>query len=209
MKQDQLKQMYGATPESFQRRVAFALKKTEEQPMKQTHTARTILITAILLIVFTAVAYAAFSSQVTAFFGKLYGKPMQEWLEQGDVATASQSFTLDGVVFTLDEVVYRNNGLFGVGVIRPQEDSHTVIIAEDYAPDTPYGYDIYGAGGEPEEAPAGAPTIAEVAKEQNSKTISGSYTARSNRRGWRNPAYAGLCRLYTDTPTGRQHPVFL
>lgn len=170
MKQDHLKKMYGATPESFKHRVAFALKKTEE-PMKRKLTVRTVLIAAAMVLLLTAAAYAAFSSQVTAFFGQLYGKDMQAWLEKGDVATANQSFTLDGVVFTLDEVVYRSGGLYGVGTIRPQEGSGLVILPEDYWPDDPYGYDIHGEGGKPEKAPAGAPTLAEVAREKGGKLL--------------------------------------
>ena len=79
------------------------------------HTMRTILITAIILLLLTAVAYAAFSSQVVEIFGKMYGNTMEEWLEQGDVATISQSLTLQNAVFSLDEVVYRENALYGVG----------------------------------------------------------------------------------------------
>ncbi|HPF88481.1 MAG TPA: hypothetical protein PK537_10565 [Candidatus Limiplasma sp.] len=168
MKQD-LKQMYGSTPESFKHRVTFALKETEEKPVK--HTVRTILITAIIILLLTAVAYAAFSSQVAAFFGKSYGENFETWLEQGEVSTVAQSYTLGDVVFTVDEVIYRDNGLYGVGTIRPAQGSNAVIISDDHTTDEPFGYDIHGESGYPEEAPAGTPTIAEVAAEQGGKIL--------------------------------------
>lgn len=171
MKQNHLKQMFGTTPESFQRRIALALAKTEEPPIKRKIAARTVWIAAAILVLLMAVAYAAFSSQVAAFFGRQYGKDTQAWLEKGDVAAPNQSFVLDGAVFTLEEVVYRNNGLYGVGMIRPQEGSGTVLMVEDYTPEVPYGYDLYGAGGKSETAPEDAPTYADVARETSSKLM--------------------------------------
>jgi hypothetical protein len=172
MKQEDLKQMFGSTPDSFSYRVAFALKRTEEQSMKRKFTVRTVLIAATIFVMLMAVAYAAFSSQVTEFFGKLYGNDMQEWLEKGDIAGPEQSFTLNGVTFTLDEVVYRNNGLYGVGTIRASEESDVVIFPEDQKPSDPYGYDVYGvSGGEPEKAPDGTSTFADVAREKSGKLL--------------------------------------
>ena len=169
MKPTDYQPMFGSTPESFERRVASALKKTEEKPMK--HLARTILLTAATLLLLMAAAYAAFSSQVTEFFGRLYGSDMKTWLEQGDAATVGQALTLDGIVFTLDEVVYKDNGLYGIGTIRPQDGSNAVILPEDHMPGEPFGYDIYGEGGKSEQAPDGTPTLADVAKEKGGKLL--------------------------------------
>lgn len=171
MRQEDLKQMFGSMPDSFSYRVAFALKKTEEQPMTRKFTVRTVFIAAAILVMLMAVAYAAFSSQVTEFFGRLYGKNTQEWLEKGDVATPNQAYTLDGVTFTLDEVVYRGNGLYGVGAIHPAEGSTIVIFPEDQTPADPFGYDVYGTGGESEKAPLDAPTFADMAKEKSGKLL--------------------------------------
>ena len=170
MNQNELRKMYGATPESFARRVSFALKKTEDKPVK--HTMRTVLIAAAIVILLTAVAYAAFSSQVAELFGTFYGEDMKTWLEEGSVATTDdQSYTLGDLIYTVDEVVYRNNGLYGVGTIRPAESSNVVIICEDQLLTDPYGYDIHGAMGSPETAPADAKTIAEVAAEKGGKIL--------------------------------------
>lgn len=171
MKQDLLNQMYGSTPDSFKHRVACALKETEEQSLTRKFRMRTVLIAAIILVMLMAVAYAAFSSRVADFFGTLYGKDRQEWLNKGDVATPNQPFTLDGVTFTLEEVVYRDNGLYGVGSIRPSDGSTDVIMSDGQMPDHPYGYDLFGAGGGVEVAPAGSPTYADMAKETGGKML--------------------------------------
>ena len=171
MKQKNLQQMYGTTPDHFSLRVAFAIKETEDQPMVRKFTVRAVLIAAAILVMLMAVAYAAFSSQVTEFFGRLYGKDMQAWLEQGDVATSSQQFKLNDVIFTLDEVVYRNNGLYGIGTIRTEEGSSTILFPEDQSPGDPYGYDVYGAGGMAEKAPDGTKTYADMAQEKGGKLL--------------------------------------
>ena len=170
MNQNELQTMYGATPESFKHRVSFALKETEAKPVK--HTLRTVFIATAIVLMLTAAAYAAFSSQVTELFGTMYGDDTKAWLEEGSVATTEdQSFTLGDLVYTVDEVVYRNNGLYGVGTIRAAEGSDVVIIGEDQLLSDPYGYDIHGAMGSPETAPDDAKTIAEVAQEKGGKVL--------------------------------------
>lgn len=169
MKPD-LQRMYGATPDSFQQSVASALKKTEDIPMKK-YAARTLILAAALIIALMAAAYAAFSSQAADFFGKLYGQDTKVWLEQGEVAANSQSFAYGGVVFTLDEVVYRDNGLYGVGTIRVQDGGRDVLMGEDQSPDAPFGYDIHGEGGRAETAPDGTPTLLETAKDRGGRLL--------------------------------------
>ncbi|MBN1777819.1 MAG: DUF4179 domain-containing protein [Clostridiales bacterium] len=169
MNKNDLQTMYGATPDSFTRRVAFALKKTEEKPMK--HTMRTVLIAAAIIVLLTAAAYAVFSSQVAELFGTMYGDDTKSWLEEGSVATTDQTYTLGDIVYTLDEVVYRNNGLYGVGTIRAKEGSDVVIMMNDQLLSDPYGYDIHGGIGRPETAPEGTKTVADVAKEKGGKVL--------------------------------------
>ena len=171
MKQENLQLMYGSTPESFKYRVAFALKKTEEEPMKKVFNMRTVLIAMLIIVGLMAVAYAAFSSQVTALFGRMYGDETGSWLEKGDVAQADKTHTIYGVDFTLEEVVYRNNGLYGVGTIRVQEGSNNVIMPMDYTGKEAYGYDVFGEGGISEKAPADAKSIADVAREKGGEML--------------------------------------
>ena len=105
-------------------------------------------------------------------FGTLYGDDTKAWLEEGSVAaTDDQSLLLGALVFTVDEVVYRSNGLYGVGTIRAAEDRNVVLLAEEQLLSEPYGYDIHGEMGKAENAPADAKTVAQVAKEKNAKVL--------------------------------------
>ena len=101
-----------------------------EQKVKKKLSLGLVIVLA-LLVGLAAVGYAAFSSQVVEFFGRFYGQDTGEWLEQGQVALPAQSFTMDGVVFALEEVVYRDNSLYGVGSIRPAEGGKDVLIPDD------------------------------------------------------------------------------
>lgn len=67
MKNDHLKQMYDANPEIFRLDFTFTPKRTEKRTMKHKIKVRTVFIVSAILILLTAVAYAVFSSQVTAF----------------------------------------------------------------------------------------------------------------------------------------------
>ena len=46
---------------------------------------------------------------------------MGDWLEAGKIARIGESVTLGGVEFTLDEVVYRERGIYGVGTARVKD----------------------------------------------------------------------------------------
>lgn len=164
-----LREAFAPMPEACYDAMMNAVRSVkEDKPMKRI-TFRAVGIAAVILVLLMAAAYAAFSSQVVAFFGRMYGDDMVEWLGQGDLATANQSYALGDVVYTLDEVIYRNNGLYGYGTIRPRESSNATLIAMDCTPDEPFGYDVHGAGGTPEEAPEGTPTVADVARERGGK----------------------------------------
>lgn len=164
-----LKQMYGTTPDSFKRRVAFALRETARpQYTVRRLKLRTALIAAMVLVLVAVGAYAVFSSRVAETFGQHYGQETKEWLEKGEVDTEKHSFTIDEVIFTLEEVVYRSNGLYGVGTITVQEGSNTVLIPEDYEPDLPYGYDAYA---ESAPVPEGTPTVKDAAMEKGGRML--------------------------------------
>ena len=82
-----------------------------EKPVK-----RKISLALVLCIVLgiaaigTACALLA-SSQVANFFRQYWGKDMGDWLEEGKIAQVGESVTVGDVVFTLDEVVYRDRGI--------------------------------------------------------------------------------------------------
>ena len=105
-----------------------------EKPVK-----RKISLALVLCIVLgiaaigTACALLA-SSQVADFFRQYWGKDMGDWLEEGKIAQVGESVTVGDVVFTLDEVVYRDRGIYGVGTARAV-DSKDVLVPMDMADD--------------------------------------------------------------------------
>ena len=171
MTQEKLQTMYGTTPDRFARRVAYTLQHIQPQSSKKSRALRTALVVALVLVLLTAIVYAAFSSQVIEFFSRANGGDMRKWLEKGEVAVPDQSFVLDGVVYTVDEVIYRDNALYGIGTIRPEKGENVLLIPEDHSPDEPFGYDVYGEGGIAETAPADAPTIADTLRQTGGKLL--------------------------------------
>ncbi|MBQ9195941.1 MAG: hypothetical protein IJ157_01760 [Clostridia bacterium] len=117
-----------ANPFLAQRVIAEA--KGEEKVKKKMTGAMILVI--VLVLAMMGTGYALFSSQVAAYFGKLYGSDMEEWLQQGKAAQLGDSVTVGDVIFTLDEVVYKNRGLFGVGTVKASHPED-VLIPNEFA----------------------------------------------------------------------------
>lgn len=163
-------QAYGVTPESFKRRVAYALRQTEkEQPMKKLSFRASVLIALLVLVLGTA-AVAAVATPVADVFGWFYGEAKKEELLAGDVATIGQSYTLGDVTYTIDEVVYSNHVLYGTGTISVAEGKEAVLITEDYQVTDPAGYLLHYGMGE-EEVPEDAPSYKELAEQKDCKIL--------------------------------------
>ena len=97
-----------------------------EKPVKRKISLAFVLgMTAILAVVGTA--YALTSSLVADFFGKHWGHDYGDWLQGGKIAQIGESVTLAGVEFTLDEVVYRDRGIYAVGTARVTNDQDVLI----------------------------------------------------------------------------------
>ena len=97
-----------------------------EKPVKRKISLALVLsMTAILAVVGTA--YALTSSLVADFFGKHWGHDYGDWLQGGKIAQIGESVTLAGVEFTLDEVVYRDRGIYAVGTARVTNDQDVLI----------------------------------------------------------------------------------
>lgn len=97
-----------------------------EKPVKRKISLALILgITAILAVVGTA--YALTSSLVAEFFGQHWGDDYGDWLQGGKIAQIGETVTLSGVDFTLDEVVYRDRGIYAVGTARATNDQDVLI----------------------------------------------------------------------------------
>lgn len=119
--------------------------KTSHAPQ---HTLRFALALALVIICMMGVAVAAFYPQISEVFGRHYGADVQTWLEQGDIALPADTVQASGVTFTLDEVVYRNQGLYGLGTIVPGDG--VVLLCPDYDPSDAYGYAVHQGDAAPE-----------------------------------------------------------
>ena len=105
-----------------------------EKPVKRKLSLALVLCIVLgIAIIGTACALLA-SSQVADFFRQYWGKDMGDWLQEGKIAQVGESVTVGDVVFTLDEVVYRDRGIYGVGTARAV-DSKDVLVPMDMAED--------------------------------------------------------------------------
>ena len=108
--------------------------KGEKKTMRTSCRIKGWIIALALILAMTGTAYAAFSSQVAEFFGRHWGGDMEEWLREGKVAQVGESVTVADVSFTLDEVIYRNRGLYGVGTVRALNEND-ILVPEEYVED--------------------------------------------------------------------------
>ncbi|MBQ3156186.1 MAG: hypothetical protein IJB81_04560 [Clostridia bacterium] len=164
---DDLREVFPEIPASCSRVLmdtAGSLK--EESEMKRGYSPRPAtrfaLVLALVIISMMGVALAAFYPQITGLFGLHYGEDTQAWLEQGDIALPADSVQVEGVTFTLEEVAYRNHGLYGLVTITPSDD--VVLLSEDSNVGDAYGYAVhYG-----DKAPEGTISIQEKAAQDGS-----------------------------------------
>ena len=87
----------------------------------------TLVLSIVLGIAAMGTAYALVSSQVAAFFGQHWGRELGAWLESGKVARIGETMDLGGVAFTLDEVVYKERGIYGVGTARVKDEKDVLL----------------------------------------------------------------------------------
>ena len=175
--------VYGDVPDSFSHRVAYALRRCEQEetkPMKRKSVVA-ILIT-VLCLALTTTAVAAVLSHTIDFFGKEYGMDFQTRLEEGVICPGGQSTQLNDAVFTLTDAVIVPEqvnwtaesgtvdtpvdtlGFYATGVISVAEEENIVLLAQDeYTVNDPAGYALYYPAF-PKVPEEGAPTYAEIAK---------------------------------------------
>ena len=164
-----LKRMYGSTPQSFQYRIQHTLAHARVQKTRIRRPVwRTALVTALVLVFSIGACMAVFHSQVAEYFGWFYGERLQEELLAGNIAQEEHSVQIGDVIYTLQEVTYIDNGLYGVGRIAPANEN-VVLLAEDYQVTDAAGYGLYY--GPESRAPEGTPTYAELARQKNAKIV--------------------------------------
>ena len=177
--------VYGEVPSSFTHRVEYVLRRCEKEetkPMKRKSPVAILLV--VLALALTTTAVAAVLSGTINFFGQQYGPAFQEKLEQGTVAPGGQSTVINGVTVTMTDFVVvpeKTEWLFGegeldtpvetlsfyaTGTLVPAPGENLVLLADlyEYAVTDPAGYDLFY--GTTPEAPEGAPSYADVARER-------------------------------------------
>ncbi|MGN1021448.1 MAG: hypothetical protein ACI4O7_13875 [Aristaeellaceae bacterium] len=116
-----------------------------------------VALLAALLLALTCAAGAAFYPRIISWFSREYGQAWAAWMETGSVALPASSVEVSGAVFTIDEVLVHDRGLYVLGSIRA-EPGH-MLVEQECSVHEPFGYNVhYG-----ETAPEGTPTIAEKA----------------------------------------------
>lgn len=134
-------------------------KKKHDKAAALPHPVRRLVpvLMLVLVLVVTCAEAAAFYPRIISWFAGEYGEDWAVRLEDGDVAVPETSVEVEGAVFTIDEVLVRQYGLYVLGHIRAREGY--ILVEQECGVDEPFGYNIhYG-----EVAPEGAQTIAEKA----------------------------------------------
>ena len=158
---------WGSMPSSFEHRVQYALRLTEEDKPVKKPVFRTIAIVIALLTIATAACAAALSKTVEVY-GSMFSQEVTDKLEAGELAISGASHQVGDVVYTLDDAIFAEDGLYAAGTIKPAEGSNIVLIPMDYEVTDPAGYAIYNG----EKAPEDAPSYRDLAESLGAKLIS-------------------------------------
>ena len=102
-----------------------------EEPVKR-KVSLALILCIILALALMGTAYALFSSKAAEFFGEQFGEELASWLRGGKIAQLNETDILDSVEFTLDEVVYRDMNIYGVGTVRVK-DPKDVLLSDAQA----------------------------------------------------------------------------
>lgn len=157
---------WGSMPASFEHRVQYALRRTEEEKPVKKPVFRTIAIVIALLTIATA-ACAAALSKTAEVYGSMFGQDVTDRLEAGELAVSGASHQIGDVVYTLDDAIFAEDGLYAAGTIKPAEGAKVVLIPMDYEVTDPAGYQIYNG----EKAPEGAPSYRDQAEASGAKLV--------------------------------------
>ena len=185
--------VYGDVPQSFQHRVQYALRQTqEEQPMKR-FTLRTAALV-LALVAVAGIAFAAVTSMTAEYFTQYYGETFGLAARLGDVDSSKPSIQVGDLVYTMDDVIVtglqlgsveNNEGasiddslcsyILATGTIKPAQGANVVLMPEDYLVSDPWNFNPYMEGRE--NIPAGTPTVLEKAAEKGAKILCARTTA--------------------------------
>lgn len=168
MKQQDWRRAYEPLPAALSRQVAHTLSRLETEKSMRRGSFRTAAIVLAILLALGGVAFALIESKTADIFGWFYGSEKKQELLAGDIAYSGQTYRLGDVVYTLDEVVYKDGFVYGTGTIAAADGANLVLIAEDYGVNVAAGYLLYY--GE-EEIAENAPSYAELAAQRGAKIV--------------------------------------
>ena len=100
-----------------------------EEPVKKKLSAALVLCIILGLAIIGA-AYALISSNASRtaeFFGQHWNQELGTRLQEGKIAQIGESVTVGDAVITLDEIVYRDRGIYGVGTVRPVHEEDVLF----------------------------------------------------------------------------------
>lgn len=169
MKQSEWRRAYEPDPVRLEARVRHTLKNLDAAPAARPRMLRTALIAALVLALLCGIALAVYESRTADLAGWFGGEERKEELLAGDIAPSGESTRLGDVVYTLDDVIYKDGTIYGSGVIRAAEGANIVLIDENSGIYEPAGYPLHY--GKDYTVPDGAPSYVELAKERGARLI--------------------------------------
>ena len=168
MKQVQWQRAYDPDPVRLEARVRHALANMDSAPARP-RVLRVALITALVLALLCGIALAVFESRTAELAGWFGSEQKKAELLKGDIAVSGQSTRLGDVVYTLDDVIYKDGMVYGSGVMRAAEGANIVLMGEESGVYEPAGYPLHY--GKDYTIPDDAPSYAELAAQRGAKLV--------------------------------------
>ena len=159
MKRSEWQRAYDPDPVRLEARVRHTLANLDAAPAARPRALRTALIAALVLALLGGIALAVYESRTADLAGWFGGEERKDELLSGDIAPSGESTRLGDVIYTLDDVIYKDGTIYGSGVIRAAEGANIVLIDENSGIHEPAGYPLhYGKDYTvPDDAPSGEP----------------------------------------------------
>ena len=169
MKRSEWQRAYDPDPVRLEARVRHTLANLDAAPAARPRALRTALIAALVLALLGGIALAVYESRTADLAGWFGGEERKDELLSGDIAPSGESTRLGDVIYTLDDVIYKDGTIYGSGVIRAAEGVNIVLIDENSRIHEPAGYPLHY--GKDYTVPDDAPSYVELAQERGARLI--------------------------------------
>ena len=143
MKRSEWQRAYDPDPVRLEARVRHTLANLDAAPAARPRALRTALIAALVLALLGGIALAVYESRTADLAGWFGGEERKDELLSGDIAPSGESTRLGDVIYTLDDVIYKDGTIYGSGVIRAAEGANIVLIDENSGIHEPAGYPLH------------------------------------------------------------------